>query len=717
MKLSIIMPCYNVENTIERAIDSIYMQEVNFNFEVIIINDCSTDSTLNILRKYSDRYKNIKIIENDKNMGNALSFKKGIAESSGKYFTVLDGDDFYTINYKLQKQVDFLDIDKDKEYAAVSHKFLMVNDNLEIVKNLDIFNRYTEYTFFDFLNLKFYYHTSTMMYRNIFRGVDVKILEKQRGDTIRTFLVMKSIYGKVKILNFIGSVYTINSKGIWSSLNANEKIDMHINLYRAMYNYVESKKEKNLLKRSLSMIARNNNSNNNNNLLGIEVYLSIVKNYIDNICSYDNDIISRNIYQSIFIDSFCETIGYIVYCSEFYKKKDYNRQLRFISTEKNTNNLKNIVIIASYLSKIKKDIKKEILEIATIYQYKKVYILLTDTSSINDIPFNVVEEFNKISNLVFICAGNIANKTQFLHKKIRDIKPYKIYYYCEHNNCCINALIQDYGAKNIFIFSMENGLSLGLNNSKIDLYIAKTPKDYKLLRSKYDNKVIYIPYWNKSVDIDFNYRPFNKHNVLYTSSASASINEYKNQFVGDFLNFIINILSTTKGKHFHYGPISEDIKKRIYKRLKLRNIPIYNFVHIEHEDSLLHFFINNNIDLFISPLTNCIELNISIMSIGIPILIYTGGITRIEQVDYLHPEVLKWYDIDSFSNIILHLVSLDLQYQSVKQKDFFSKNNDLRLLAPYILFDKEFESVPLPPSFIDGNIVDIDNILDLLTCF
>ena len=99
MKLSIIMPCYNVENTIERAIDSIYMQEVNFNFEVIIINDCSTDSTLNILRKYSDRYKNIKIIENDKNMGNALSFKKGIAESSGKYFTVLDGDDFYTINY------------------------------------------------------------------------------------------------------------------------------------------------------------------------------------------------------------------------------------------------------------------------------------------------------------------------------------------------------------------------------------------------------------------------------------------------------------------------------------------------------------------------------------------------------------------------------------------------------------------------------------------
>lgn len=67
MKLSIIMPCFNVSNTLARALDSIIMQEVNFEYEVIIVDDASTDQTVKIAKQYSDKYSQIKIICNNSN--------------------------------------------------------------------------------------------------------------------------------------------------------------------------------------------------------------------------------------------------------------------------------------------------------------------------------------------------------------------------------------------------------------------------------------------------------------------------------------------------------------------------------------------------------------------------------------------------------------------------------------------------------------------------
>jgi len=377
-------------------------------------------------------------------------------------------------------------------------------------------------------------------------------------------------------------------------------------------------------------------------------------------------------------------------------------------------NSKNIIILLSSLKKTG-GVYQEVLELATLYQHKKVYILLTDISSLDEIEPDTIKDFSKISNLIFIYAGNIPNKLTFLHKKIKDINPYKIYYYCDHNNCCVNALIQDYGAKNIVIFSIDHGFSLGLTNSKIDLYITKTPKEYKLLRSKFNEKVIYIPSWNKNADISSNYKPFNGHSILYTASASARFYKYESQLFGDFSNFIIHILSITKGKHFHYGPLPDETKKRIYKRLIIRNIPEDSFIHIEWENNIPNSIIENKIDFFIAPFpVGSTKLKLLMMSAGIPLLVYAGGITRLEQIDYLHPEVLKWDTIDSFTNVISHINSYILEYQSMRQKDFFNKNNNLNLLAPYIIFDKEFESVPLGLQYIDKNVVDIENILDLL---
>ena len=146
MELSIIMPLYNVEKTLKFAIESILFQEVNFEYEIIAIDDASSDATYSLLYEYKNKYPFIKIFQNENNIGNALSFYKGLSHAKGKYFCVLDGDDFYSVKNKLQKQVNFLNNDKELSFSAVAHKSLRLYSDGTILNDKNIFNKTTEYS-------------------------------------------------------------------------------------------------------------------------------------------------------------------------------------------------------------------------------------------------------------------------------------------------------------------------------------------------------------------------------------------------------------------------------------------------------------------------------------------------------------------------------------------------------------------------------------------
>ncbi|WIH27832.1 glycosyltransferase family 2 protein [Photobacterium damselae] len=99
MKISVIIPAYNCEKTISRAIDSINNQvEHGFDVEIIIINDKSTDSTGYIIKDLVYKFRNIIYIENDKNMGVSHSRNVGLKIASGEYIFFLDADDYYQFN-------------------------------------------------------------------------------------------------------------------------------------------------------------------------------------------------------------------------------------------------------------------------------------------------------------------------------------------------------------------------------------------------------------------------------------------------------------------------------------------------------------------------------------------------------------------------------------------------------------------------------------------
>jgi glycosyltransferase involved in cell wall biosynthesis len=96
-KISVIVPVYNVEKYITKCIESI-LSNTYKDFELILVDDCSIDNSLNICEEYSKKDGRIKIIKNSENVGASLSRKKGLEISTGKYIQFIDSDDWIENN-------------------------------------------------------------------------------------------------------------------------------------------------------------------------------------------------------------------------------------------------------------------------------------------------------------------------------------------------------------------------------------------------------------------------------------------------------------------------------------------------------------------------------------------------------------------------------------------------------------------------------------------
>ena len=110
---------YNQEKYIAKTIDSLLNQQTNFDYQIIIGEDCGTDNTLNILKAYQKKYpKKIVVLVADKNLGIELNLLKTVKACTAKYIAICDGDDYWIDDKKLQKQVDFLE--KHQDYGTVT---------------------------------------------------------------------------------------------------------------------------------------------------------------------------------------------------------------------------------------------------------------------------------------------------------------------------------------------------------------------------------------------------------------------------------------------------------------------------------------------------------------------------------------------------------------------------------------------------------------------
>jgi glycosyltransferase involved in cell wall biosynthesis len=123
-KVSVIVPCYNGEKYVAEAIDSVLSQTYH-NFEILAVNDGSTDGTRNILHRYKD---SIRILEHENrvNRGQAASLNLALRESNGEYIAILNQDDLWQPE-KIQKQVAFLEDHPD--IGLVYANGLIIDEN------------------------------------------------------------------------------------------------------------------------------------------------------------------------------------------------------------------------------------------------------------------------------------------------------------------------------------------------------------------------------------------------------------------------------------------------------------------------------------------------------------------------------------------------------------------------------------------------------------
>ena len=129
--VSIIVPCHNSAKFITATLNSIIAQDYQ-SWELIIIDDQSTDDTRAIVEKFSSKYNNVQFIPLPKNMGVSNSRNIGMAKAIGKYIAFLDSDDIWLEN-KLSRQVAYME---DKMLAMTFCAYKRINEDGAIISGV-----------------------------------------------------------------------------------------------------------------------------------------------------------------------------------------------------------------------------------------------------------------------------------------------------------------------------------------------------------------------------------------------------------------------------------------------------------------------------------------------------------------------------------------------------------------------------------------------------
>lgn len=164
-KLSITLVTFNHGQWLERCLESIVTQELNFDYEILVGDDASTDDlTTAIVRRYAQAWPGIVVpLIREKNIGGTQNYLDLVRRARGEYIAHIDGDDCM-LPGKLQAQVDFLDA--HPECAIVAHEVRVINDAGEIISERFLTQKKPAIADINYLVLHGCYFThSSKMYR------------------------------------------------------------------------------------------------------------------------------------------------------------------------------------------------------------------------------------------------------------------------------------------------------------------------------------------------------------------------------------------------------------------------------------------------------------------------------------------------------------------------------------------------------------------------
>ena len=229
-KISVIMAVYNEEKYIREAIESILNQTFK-DFEFIIVDDGSTDRTLEILKKYAKKDSRIKILRNEKNLGLTKSLNKALKVAKGEYIARIDAGDLCDPK-RLEKQANFLDKNSDVYIVGCYHHW--INEKGKIINSYKFPTSPEKIRNHIFGFGSIAAHPCLMIRKKLFD--DLGFYDESFSTSMEYELYMRTISNGFKISNipeFLVSVMR-REKGI--SISKNKRIFQ--NMYRIRLRYL-----------------------------------------------------------------------------------------------------------------------------------------------------------------------------------------------------------------------------------------------------------------------------------------------------------------------------------------------------------------------------------------------------------------------------------------------------------------------------------------------
>jgi len=233
IKISICTVTYNHGPYLAQAIEGVLMQKGDFVLEMIVGEDCSTDNTRAVLREYAEKYPDIiKPIYHAQNVGMLLNSKLCLDACTGDYIAALEGDDYWTDPYKLQKQVGFLEA--NPEYHLCMHRVLKVyQDGSHPPRESDVIGREIVY-FEDFIGNMAFHTLSFVFRRTVLDRRPEWLAYKGHGDWM--LIMLAAELGPVRYMHEILGVYRIHSGGVFSMIDRYKQTE---NIIDMMYLWLE----------------------------------------------------------------------------------------------------------------------------------------------------------------------------------------------------------------------------------------------------------------------------------------------------------------------------------------------------------------------------------------------------------------------------------------------------------------------------------------------
>lgn len=274
--LSVRLMVYNHEAYIREAIEGILKQKVNFLVEVVIGDDFSTDKSLEIIREYQNTTTiHFNVLErkegdiywkNRQKLGRLHNFYNIIENCTGKYIALLDGDDYWTDELKLQKQVDFLE--RNNDFSICFHNLSILDESktnsIELTNDK---NQSSVSTIFDLATKGNFIFTASTVFRKPIGAIPNWLVELPIGDY--PFHLYNAQFGNIKYLDEVMGVYRVHEGGIWGVFSKEKLYERWI----PMLSKIEDKfstevcKKLNIQKKKalldLYMISFNNNNTEN----------------------------------------------------------------------------------------------------------------------------------------------------------------------------------------------------------------------------------------------------------------------------------------------------------------------------------------------------------------------------------------------------------------------------------------------------------------------